>query len=261
MSEHANCCKSSVVEFYERRLEESLKSFIPVSYHPGGIETTKILIEETNISENSMVLDVASGTGETATYIAANTGSEVIGIDLSRKMVEYANTLVKITNLNEKVKFILADAERIPLRDNIFDAALSECTLCLVPDMLRVLREMRRVVKPGAKVAIADVILTEKIPANLASIVLHASCIPTTRTLDDYINSFKKAGLKEVKAKDVTKSVIDQINQFFKEKISCGEGDLYSLSTSEISMRVIQKISIGLWLSGRIKYYVISGVK
>ncbi|MEM2811863.1 MAG: methyltransferase domain-containing protein, partial [Candidatus Bathyarchaeia archaeon] len=257
---HADYRKLSVVKFYERRLEESLKSFIPLSYHPGGVETTRMLIEEANISENSIVLDIASGTGETATYIATNTNSEVIGIDLSRKMVEYANTLVKITNLDEKVKFILADAERIPLQDNIFDAALSECTLCLVPDMLRVLREMRRVVKPGAKVAVADVILAEKIPGNLANKVLHVSCIPTKRTLDDYINSFRKAGLREVKVKDVTKSVIDQINQFFKEEMG-GEGSLYFPNTLEMGIRDIQKISIDLWLSGRIKYYIVSGVK
>ncbi|MEM2320967.1 MAG: class I SAM-dependent methyltransferase [Candidatus Bathyarchaeia archaeon] len=263
MSGYASCCKSSVIEFYERRLEDSIRNFIPLSYHPGGSETTKILIKETNIDKDSMVLDVASGTGETAIYIAMNFGSNVIGIDLSRKMIDYANTLIKAIDLGPKVKFILADAERIPIRDDVFDAAISECTLCLVPDMLKVLCEMKRVVKPGAKVAVSDVILAEKIPAKLANTVLHASCISNARTLNEYVASFEETGLKEIRVEDVTEIVVEQICQFFKGEIDHNEidYDLLSFGTSELSVKDLQKISISLWLSGKIKYYVISGVK
>lgn len=263
MSGYVGCCKSSVIDFYERRLEDSIKNLIPLSYHPGGDETTKTLIKETSIGKDSMVLDVASGTGETALYIAMNFGSNVVGVDLSRKMIEYANTLVKVVDLGHKVKFILADAERIPMRDDVFDAAISECTLCLVPDMLKVLCEMKRVIKPGAKVAISDVILAEKIPPELANTVLHASCISNTKTLNEYIASFKRAGLKEIKAEDVTEIVVEQIYQFFQGEIDYNKIDhgLLSFGSSELSVKDLQKISISLWLSGKIKYYVISGVK
>ncbi|MEM1586889.1 MAG: methyltransferase domain-containing protein [Candidatus Bathyarchaeia archaeon] len=263
MDENIRCCKFSVIDFYERRLEGSIKSFIPLSYHPGGSEATKRLIEEANISRDSKVLDVASGTGETAIYIAMNFGSNVIGVDLSRKMVEYANTFVKAVELDKKVDFILADAERIPLRDNTFDAAISECTLCLVPDMLKVLYEMRRVVKFGAKVAISDVILAERLPESLANTVLHASCISGAKTLNEYIISFEKAGLKKIRAEDITESVINQIHQFLGGKINHNKIDvnLSSFNASEPDIINLQKLSISLWLSGKIKYYMISGVK
>lgn len=262
MRDYASCCKSSVVGFYEKRLEDSMRSFIPLSYHPGGTETTKLLVEEANIDKDSIVLDVASGTGETAIYIATSFGSNVVGIDLSRKMVEYANTLVKVVDLGQKVKFILADAERIPTRSSVFDAAISECTLCLVPDMLKVLREMRRVVKPGAKVAISDVILAGEIPTELVNTVLHASCISGAKTLDEYVISFEKVGLNEIKTRDVTEVVIDQIYQSLKGEIDCNKINRFSsFDTSKLSIKDLQKISINLWLSGKIKYYIISGVK
>lgn len=263
MSGNFCCHKSPVIEFYERRLEDSIKSFIPLSYHPGGSETTKRLIEEADIGKDSIVLDVASGTGETAIYIAMNFGSNVIGIDLSRKMVDYANIFVKAVNLDQKVGFILADAERIPLKDNVFDAAISECALCLVPDMLKVLCEMRRVIKPGAKVVISDVVLAEKLPENLANTVLYTSCISGAKTLNEYILSFKEAGLRRIRAEDVTKSVIDQINQFLKEEIDSNKINDHSSfpNVSGLSVKDLQKISISLWLSGKIKYYVVSGIK
>ncbi|MEM0010222.1 MAG: methyltransferase domain-containing protein [Candidatus Bathyarchaeia archaeon] len=258
------CCrKSSVIEFYEKRLEDSIKSFIPLSYHPGGSETTRRLIEKANIGGNSIVLDVASGVGETAIYIATNFGSSVIGIDLSRKMVDYANVFAKTVGLDQKISFIIADAERIPLRDNFFDAAISECTLCLVPDMLRVLCEMRRVIKPGAKVVISDIVLVEKLPIDLANTVLYSGCITGAKTLNDYILSFEKAGLKNIEVEDVTKIVIDQIHQFLKEEINYNETNSYSPSLNylEQSVRDLQRISINLWLAGKIKYYIVSGVK
>lgn len=263
MSGNFCCRKSSVVEFYEKRLEDSIKSFIPLSYHPGGSETTRRLIEKANIGENSIVLDVASGTGETAVYIATNFGSSVIGIDLSRKMVDYANVFAKTAGLDQKISFILADAERMPLKDNFFDAAISECTLCLVPDMLRVLCEMRRVIKPGAKVVVSDIVLAEKLPVELANTVLYSSCISGAKTLNEYILSFEKAGLKSIEVEDVTKSVIDQIHQFLKEEINYDKINNYlsSLNHLEPSIKDLQRISVSLWSAGKIKYYVVSGVK
>lgn len=254
MSESFGCCKSSIVEFYEKRLEDALKKFIPISFHPGGSKTSKRLIDEANISKDSIILDVASGLGDTAIYIVMNFESTVIGIDLSRKMVNYANTLAKAVDFNKKSEFIVADAERIPMKDNIFDAAISECTLCLVPDMLKVLYEMKRVVKPGAKVVISDVILSERLPVNLINSILHDSCISGTKTLDEYISSFKKVNLKEIRVEDLTSNVIDQINQFI------GDERVFS-DVLEPDVRNLQKISINLWLDGKIKYYMISGIK
>lgn len=254
MSESSNRCKSSVVDFYEKRLDNALRRFIPVSFHPGGNETSKRLIDEANIGKDSIILDVASGLGDTAIYIAMNFESTVIGIDLSHKMVNCANILAKAVDLNKKVGFIVADAERIPIRDNIFDAAISECTLCLVPDMLKVLYEMKRVVKPGAKVVISDVILSEKIPANLINPILHNSCISGAKTLNEYISSFKKVDLKEIRAEDLTSNVIDQINRFIKDERVFSD-------FLEPDLRSLQKISINLWLDGKIKYYMVSGTK
>lgn len=248
------CCRIPAVEFYEERFESTLKRFIPVSFHPGGSETTRRLIEEACVDRGSLILDVASGFGDTAIYLAMNFGLNVVGLDLSRKMTSYANVLAEAVDLDDKVFFIVADAGRIPLRDNTFDAAISECTLCLIPNMLDVLKEMRRTIKPGAKVVISDVVLSEELPKELVSPLLHASCVSSARTLDKYISSFERAGLREVRVEDLTEIIINQINSFFGN-----ESATFSFTDSYI--RSLQRTVIDLWLTGKIKYYMVSGIK
>ncbi|MEM3640303.1 MAG: methyltransferase domain-containing protein [Candidatus Bathyarchaeia archaeon] len=259
--------KHSVVKYYEERLETEYKRLIPLCYHPGGIETTDKVIEEAGISENSTVLDVASGPGDTAIYLAATLGSSVLGIDLSRKMVDYAHSLVKGVELNHQVKFVVADAEKIPFKDNIFDAAISECSLCLVPNMLKTLSEMKRVIKPETKVVVSDVVLIENLSAELNNFLSYASCIAGAKTLDEYVSQFKKAGFTEIKTLNLSPYVIKQIHQFLHDRgINLGEimnagKILLSKSPIEMNVEAFQKISFYLWLDGKIGYSMISGVK
>lgn len=258
--------KSSVINFYEEKLEKS-KSFILLCYHPGGVETTFELVKEAGIGQDSDVLDVASGPGDTAIQLAANLGSNVVGVDLSRKMISYANTLVKGIELDHKVKFVITDAEKLPFKDNVFDAAISECSLCLIPNMLKTLSEMTRVVKPNAKVAVSDIVLMETLPSHLNNFLAYANCIAGAKTLTQYIDDFEKAGLTGIKTLDLSPCVTKQITQFLngqktdlEEVINIGE-TLFSKPMEHINIESFQTLSFYLWLVGKIGYYMISGVK
>lgn len=80
--------------------------------HPGGIEKTDELINKCNIDENKKILDIGSDKGFTACYLAEKYKCQVIGIDLSDDMIDYANKLVEKRNLLKKVSFHKGDAHK-----------------------------------------------------------------------------------------------------------------------------------------------------
>jgi ubiquinone/menaquinone biosynthesis C-methylase UbiE len=259
--------KKSVKQFYEERLDSDSNPWTPVCYHPGGIELTEKIAREIGLQHGLEVLDVASGAGSTAFYLATNFSWEVVGVDLSLKMVRYANTWTGMLDLQE-VNFIAADSESLPFKNNTFDAAISECSLCLFPDKLKVLTEMRRVIKPGAKIVISDVFLKGTLPNEANSFLLYADCISGAETLENYIDKFRRAGLINVKSEDVSSYITDLIHQFLKdhkrnvkEVLNFDEKDFGVKSCCNISRDVLQNISFHYWLSGKIGYCIISGVK
>jgi len=123
------------------------------SLHPGGLETTKQLIGLCGIRQGAAVLDVASGTGETACFLATAVKAHVVGVDRSSEMIRRAEA--KVSERGTEATFLIADATSLPFHDAEFDAAICECTLCLL-DKQAVLREMVRVVRPGGRVGMHD---------------------------------------------------------------------------------------------------------
>ena len=259
--------KTSIVNFYEKILKKGPKSFVPICYHPGGVETTEVMLKEAGVNKGAHVLDVASGIGDTAIYVAANLEASVTGVDLSQKMVIYANALAKGGELDTKITFLIADAESLPFKDNVFDAAISECSLCLFPNMQKTLSEMRRVIKPESKVVVSDIVLKETLPPKLNNFLLQASCIAGAKTLSEYISEFEKAGLTKIVTADLSRQVMRQICQYlksrkisFKKIVSAGELMVESFP-KKCSMKTLQTISFYLWLTGKIGYCILSGVK
>ncbi|MBI4514073.1 MAG: class I SAM-dependent methyltransferase [Gemmatimonadetes bacterium] len=98
--------------------------------HPGGLEITRELAHRCRILPGTRVLDVASGTGESACLLAEELGARVVGLDVSDRMVGRARAKAVHQALAE-VEFLPADAHRLPFEDGTFDAVLCECTLCL----------------------------------------------------------------------------------------------------------------------------------
>jgi len=122
--------------------------------HPGGLEITQELADLCSIKKGTSVLDVASGTGESACYLAEKIGARVFGIDGSELMIKRAREKAKQRNL--PIEFRQGDAHQLPFEDDIFDAAISECTMCLL-DKEKAIREMVRVVKPNGYVGFHDI--------------------------------------------------------------------------------------------------------
>lgn len=178
-------------------LVESLDLGVEI-LHPGGIAVTHELATLCEIGLETQVLDVASGTGESACYLAEQFGCQVVGVDHAPAMVTRARR--KATDRRLAITFQQADALHLPFQTNSFDVALSECTLCLL-DKDQALREMLRVVKPGGYVGIHDLCWRDEAPPQLKRRLAELEG-ERPETQDGWIALFERMGLVEVKTVD-----------------------------------------------------------
>jgi len=107
------------------------------------------------------LLDVGCGTGTPARRLARTTGVSVTGVTISPTQVEVATTRSQEHRLAERTSFQLADARSLPFADEEFDGAFAIESLVHIPDKLSALREIFRVLRPGAAFVMADFVLNE----------------------------------------------------------------------------------------------------
>ncbi len=133
-------------------------------FHTRGLAATAELAKLAGIAADMSVLDVGSGVGGSARYLAASYGCRVTGIDLSGPFVDAARYLTERTGLSGQVSFQAASALELPFDDGRFDVALLQHVAMNVSDRARLYREIRRVLKPGGRFATFDVVLKSSEP-------------------------------------------------------------------------------------------------
>src|SRR5260370_14924982 len=144
------CC----AQLYESDLGKVL---LGDSFHPGGLRLTERLGELLHLTPASRVLDIASGKGTNALFLAERFGCHVIGTDYSSQNIARANELAAAKGLASRVRFEPGDAERLPFPDASFDAVLCECAFCTFQDNSDAAREFVRVLRPAMRVGLSDI--------------------------------------------------------------------------------------------------------
>ncbi|GAA5128985.1 class I SAM-dependent methyltransferase [Haloechinothrix salitolerans] len=166
------------------------------SYHPGGLTLTRRLADRLGLRSGESVMDVAAGPGATAKLLASEFGVDVDGVDLGEATVATARLAAAEAGLSERVRFHLGDAERIPLPDATFDALVCECAFCTFPDKATAAAEFARVLRPGGRVGITDVTITDTgLPDELSTLAAWVACIADARPVAEYSRIVGEAGL------------------------------------------------------------------
>jgi arsenite methyltransferase len=137
------CCATA----YE---SDAARMLLGDSFHPGGLELTRRLGTIMGLRSGLRVLDVASGKGVSAIFVAKEFGCEVVGVDFSAANVEEATRRAADAGLSGLVTFEQGEAESLAFPDATFDAVVCECAFCTFPDKAGVAREFARVVKKQA---------------------------------------------------------------------------------------------------------------
>jgi SAM-dependent methyltransferase len=148
-----------------------------------------------------VVIDLGSGAGFDCFLAAQQVGraGHVIGVDMTHEMLNKArDNAGKIGAAN--VEFRLGELEHLPVADNTADVVLSNCVINLVQDKAQVFREAFRVLKPGGRVAISDVVNTAPLPPNLrADAALVCGCVVGAAAADRIEAWLGEAGFAEVR--------------------------------------------------------------
>jgi SAM-dependent methyltransferase len=133
-------------------------------FHTRGLAATAELAKLAGITEDMSVLDVGSGVGGPARFLAATYGCPVTGVDLSEPFVDAARYLTGRTGQSGQVSFQTASALELPFDDGRFDVALLQHVAMNISDRARLYREIRRVLKSGGRFATFDVVLNSGEP-------------------------------------------------------------------------------------------------
>jgi ubiquinone/menaquinone biosynthesis C-methylase UbiE len=133
-------------------------------FHTRGLAATTELARLAGIAADMSVLDIGSGIGGPARFLAATYGCQITGVDLSEPFVDAARYLTERTGQSGQVSFQTASALELPFDDGRFDVALLQHVAMNISDRARLYREILRVLKSGGKFATFDVVLNSGDP-------------------------------------------------------------------------------------------------
>ena len=166
-----------------------------------------------SLKEGETVLDLGSGAGFDCFLAASRVGGSgrVIGIDMTPEMLEKARgNAVKGNYTN--VEFRLGEIENLPAADHSVDAVISNCVINLSPEKKKVFAEAYRVLKPGGRLMVSDIVLLKELPDVVkSSIEAYVGCVSGAALKDEYIGTIKAAGFEDVKIIDETSFPVEFI--------------------------------------------------
>lgn len=167
-----------------------------------------------SLEHGHTVLDLGSGGGFDCFLAAQEVGPEghVIGVDMTPEMVERARENIE-KNDAANVEFRLGEIEHLPIADETIDVIISNCVINLSPDKPQVFTEAYRVLRPGGRLAISDVVMTAEIPEELRADPESVSgCVAGAASISDLESLLGEAGFEEV-----TVDPKDDSHEFIRE--------------------------------------------
>ena len=154
-----------------------------------------------NLKPGEVVIDLGSGAGFDALLAAEKLGSEgrFIGVDMTPEMLARARTNAVNAGYAQTVEFREGLIEALPVASGSADVIISNCVINLSPHKMTAFREAFRVLKPGGRLVISDILLTEPLPAEVAqSVGALVGCVAGAETEEAYVGHIRDAGFVDI---------------------------------------------------------------
>jgi len=172
-----------------------------------------------SLKEGEVVLDLGSGAGFDAFLASAKVGrnGRVIGVDMTPDMVEKARSNARKGDY-ANVEFRLGEIENMPVDDNSIDVIISNCVINLSPEKGKVFKEAFRVLRPGGRLMVSDLVLVKDLPGPLkSSVTAYIGCVAGAVDKEEYISYIRKAGFEGIRIVSESAYPIDAIFKELKE--------------------------------------------
>ncbi len=157
-----------------------------------------------SLRTGEVVLDLGSGAGFDCFLAASRVGAKgkVIGVDMTSEMVDKARENARKGGY-KNVEFRLGEIENLPAADDSVDAVISNCVINLSTNKQRVFDEAFRVLKPGGRLMVSDIVVLKELPDFVKdSVDAYVGCISGAIRKNDYLKAIKASGFKAVKVVD-----------------------------------------------------------
>jgi arsenite methyltransferase len=198
-----------------------------------------------SLEPGETVLDLGSGAGFDAFLVARKVGpsGKVIGVDMTPEMLAKARANAKSGGY-DNVEFRKGEIEDLPVDSSTIDIIISNCVINLSPDKPRVFSEAFRVLKPGGRIAVSDIVLTAPLPEYIRdSIAAYTACVAGASIKEEYLDAVRSAGFTDIKVIDVKYFDVDfvellpEIEQQAKS-LGLDHQNLVKIADSILSMRL-----------------------
>jgi SAM-dependent methyltransferase len=198
-----------------------------------------------SLKKGEVVLDLGSGAGFDCFLAAKRVGKtgKVIGVDMTPEMLERARENAEKSGF-ENVEFRLGEIENLPVADGSADIIISNCVINLSTDKKRVFGEAYRVLRPGGRLMVSDIVLLKPLPKEVrASIAAYVGCLAGASMRGDYLKLIEKAGFKGAKVVDETPFPVelmsnDPIGQAVIEGLDMPMERLKDIARAVVSIKV-----------------------
>lgn len=181
--------------------------------HTRGLEATVELARHIDPAPGMHLLDVGSGLGGPARFLAGTFGSRVTGVDLTPDYCYVAEMLTRRMGLEDLVTFHCGDACDMPFGDETFDAALSQNAIMNIADKDRLFAEVRRVLKPGARFAVSCVVTGPGGPLRLPVEWAADASMDFTVGAEELQGALEGAGFRVVEWTDETEISLESMRR------------------------------------------------
>jgi len=198
-----------------------------------------------SLKDGEVVLDLGSGAGFDCFLAASRVGpsGKVIGVDMTPEMIKKARQNAVQGDFTN-VEFRLGEIEKLPVADNHVDIIISNCVINLSPDKQKVFQEAFRVLKPGGRLMVSDMVLLKELPEVIRrSVEAYVGCIAGAVMKQEYLAAIEDAGFHEIQVLGedvypVEQMVGDPIVQAIYEDLNLPPEELKDLSVSVVSIKV-----------------------